>query len=277
MSDFAGATSEALFVAETTNDNILRIESNGTTSVFGNPAAVSLSAPDNVEFGPDGFLYSGWGDGGGAGDTQDNAQNTSNLLGSFTRVDVDGGTPFAIPMDNPFAANGACTQGVGAAPCPEIFAWGLRNPWRWSFDRMTGDLWVGDVGQGAIEEVDKVELGGNYGWRCREGSTTFDTTGNCPAGLIDPVTEYDHGAGQSITGGYVYRGAAIPDLQGFYVFADFLSGRIWALPAASGTGSTADELLDTNLLISSFAEGNDGELYVLDYTNGNIHLVTDAP
>jgi glucose/arabinose dehydrogenase len=231
----------------------------------------------NVEFGPDGFLYSGWGDGGSGGDPQDNAQNTSTLLGTMTRVDVDGGTPYAIPTDNPFATNGACTQGVGAAACPEIFAWGLRNPWRWSFDSINGELWVGDVGQGAIEEVDRVELNGNYGWRCREGSATFDTSGNCPAGLIDPITEYGRGAGQSITGGYVYRGAAIPELQGFYVFADFLSGRIWALPASSGTGSSADELLDTNFFISSFAEGNDGELYVLDYTSGSIHKVIDAP
>jgi len=231
----------------------------------------------NVEFGPDGFLYSGWGDGGGSGDPQDNAQNTSTLLGTMTRVDVDGGTPYSIPADNPFAANAACTQGVGAAPCPEIFAWGLRNPWRWSFDRMSGELWVGDVGQDAIEEVDRVELSGNYGWRCREGTAAFDTTGNCPAGLSDPVTEYDHGAGQSITGGYVYRGAAIPDLRGFYVFGDFISGRIWALPATSGTGSTAGELLDTSLRISSFAEGNDGELYALNYAVGSIFQLVDVP
>ncbi|MFV1972097.1 MAG: sorbosone dehydrogenase family protein [Thiohalobacterales bacterium] len=231
----------------------------------------------NIEFGPDGYLYGGWGDGGGAGDPQDNAQNPWNLLGSFTRVDVDGGTPYAIPANNPFAANGVCTQGVGGAPCPEILAWGLRNPWRWSFDNSTGDLWAGDVGQGAIEEVDVIEPGNNYGWRCREGSTVFDTSGNCPAGLIDPITEYDHGVGRSITGGYVYRGSAIPDLRGFYVFGDFISGRIWSLPATSGTGSAADELLDTSLLISSFAVDNDNELYVLDFAAGNIYKIIGAP
>jgi len=231
----------------------------------------------NIEFGPDGYLYGGWGDGGSAGDPLDNAQNLRNLLGTITRVDVDGGTPYAIPATNPFAANGACTQGVGGASCPEIFAWGLRNPWRWSFDNSTGDLWAGDVGQGAIEEVDVIDLGSNYGWHCREGSTIFDTSGNCPAGLVDPITEYDHGVGQSITGGYVYRGSAIPDLRGFYVFGDFISGRIWALPATSDIGSVANELLNTSLSISSFAVGNDDELYVLDYAAGSIYQVIDVP
>jgi glucose/arabinose dehydrogenase len=231
----------------------------------------------NIEFGPDGYLYGGWGDGGGAGDTLDNAQNLANLLGSFTRVDVDGGMPYAIPVDNPFAANAACTQGVGSAPCPEIFAWGLRNPWRWSFDRSTGDLWVGDVGQVTLEEVDIIDPGSNYGWRCREGSIEFDTSGNCPAGLVDPITEYGRSVGQSITGGYVYRGTAITNLRGYYIFGDFVSGRILALPATSGTGSAADELLDTGLSISSFAVGIDDELYVLDYAAGGIHRVISAP
>lgn len=231
----------------------------------------------NIEFGPDGNLYAGWGDGGSGGDPLDNAQNTWNLLGTITRVDVDGGTPYAIPATNPFAANGVCTQGVGGAPCPEIFAWGLRNPWRWSFDGLTGDLWAGDVGQGAIEEVDVIDSGSNYGWRCREGSTVFDNSGNCPAGLVDPITEYDHGDGRSITGGYVYRGSAIPDLRGYYVFGDFVSGRIWAITASSGTGSTADELLRTSLSISSFAVDNDDELYVLDYAAGDIYQIINAP
>lgn len=231
----------------------------------------------NIEFGPNGHLYAGWGDGGSAGDPLNNGQNTTTLLGTMTRIDIDGGAPYAVPADNPFAANASCTQGVGGASCPEIFAWGLRNPWRWSFDSSNGDLWAGDVGQGAIEEVDIVSLGGNYGWRCREGSVDFDTSANCPNGLIDPITEYDHGVGRSITGGYVYRGSVIPDLQGFYVFGDFVSGRIWALPATSGIGSTANELLDTSLSISSFAVGNDDELYVLDFATGSIHQVINVP
>lgn len=231
----------------------------------------------NIEFGPnDGYLYAGWGDGGSSGDPADNAQNSMTWLGSFTRVDVDNGTPYAIPADNPFFGGANCTQGVGGGSCPEIYATGVRNPWRWSFDSMTGDLWAGDVGQGTIEEVDVINLGGNYGWRCREGSNNFDTSGVCPSGLIDPVTEYDHGVGQSITGGYVYRGSAIADLSGFYVFGDFVSGRIWALPASSSPGTVSDELLDTNLSISAFAVADDDELYVLDYGSGDIYQLVDG-
>ena len=230
-----------------------------------------------IAFGPDGFLYAGWGDGGGGGDPNDHAQNTTDLLGTFTRVDVDVGVPYAIPAGNPFAANAAnpCPQGIGGGDCPEIYAHGLRNPWRWSFDRTNDDLWVGDVGQGQWEEVDKVVAGGNFGWRCREGAHDFNTTG-CGAGLIDPITEYDHTQGQSITGGYVYRGNEIPELQGFYVFGDFVSGRIWVLPATSPQGTLPQEILNTAFGISSFAEDNDGELYVIDY-GGSVHRIVDAP
>ena len=230
-----------------------------------------------IAFGPDGFLYAGWGDGGSGGDPNDHAQNTTDLLGTFTRIDVDGIAPYEIPAGNPFAANAAnpCPQGIGGGDCPEIFAYGLRNPWRWSFDRMNDDLWVGDVGQGQWEEVDRVVAGGNYGWRCREGAHDFNTTG-CGAGLIDPITEYDHTQGQSITGGYVYRGVAIPELQGFYVYGDFVQGRIWTIPATSQQGAVAQELLDTNFGISSFAEDNDGELYVIDY-GGSVHQLVDVP
>ena len=141
---------------------------------------------------------------------------------------------------------------------------------------MTGELWVGDVGQNAIEEVDRVALGGNYGWRCNEGSTVFDTSGNCPSGLIAPITEYSHELGQSITGGYVYRGQAIPALYGYYVFADFVSGRIFAIEATSAMGTEPEELLDTSLGIASFAEGNDGELYILDFDGAIYQLVDDS-
>lgn len=232
----------------------------------------------NIEFGPnDGYLYAGWGDGGSSGDPMDNAQNQMTWLGSFTRVDVDNGTPYSIPADNPFFGLANCTQGVGGASCPEIFATGMRNPWRWSFDSMTGDLWVGDVGQGAIEEVDVISLGGNYGWRCREGTSNFDTSGVCPSGLIDPVTEYDHGVGQSITGGYVYRGSALTGISGYYIFGDFVSGRIWGLPSTSSPGTVADELINTTLSISSFAVANDNELYVLDYGTGDIYQLVAGP
>jgi hypothetical protein len=187
----------------------------------------------NLVFGPDGLLYAGLGDGGSSGDPQDNAQNTRTLLGKMLRIDVSAGTGYTIPASNPFAANSRCTTGNGSDPCPEIFAFGFRNPWRFSFDRATGELWVGDVGQGAWEEVDRVVAGGNYGWRFREGAHCFEPASGCPTAhdgqpLIDPVAEYDHATGESITGGYVYRGTANPALVGRYVFADFISGRLFA-------------------------------------------------
>ncbi len=226
-----------------------------------------------IAFGPDGFLYIGFGDGGGAGDTDDNAQNTANLLGAMLRIDVDkssGGKPYAIPSDNPFAASSGCAGGTG---CPEIWAWGLRNPWRWSFDRETGRLWAADVGQDAWEEVDIIEKGKNYGWRCYEGNHEFNTAG-CAARetYAFPVVEYGHDdkGGYSITGGYVYRGSVIPALQGTYLYADFGSGRVWGVPA---DGGTPKELASTDMSIASFAEGNDGELYLLDYAKGKIYKI----
>ena len=225
-----------------------------------------------LAFGPDGFLYAGFGDGGGSG-AQQNGQDTTNVLATIVRVDVDGAAPYAIPADNPFAGNTECTQGVGTLACPEIFAWGFRNPWRFSFDRQTGELWVGDVGQNSWEEVDRVEISENYGWSQREGAHCFDPPTNCSTDNVDPITEYGHDVGNSITGGYVYRGSDIPDLQGFYVFGDFVSGRIWAVAADSEQGTDPDELVDTSLQISSFAESNEGELYLLDFSAGTIHQI----
>ncbi|HZD53710.1 MAG TPA: PQQ-dependent sugar dehydrogenase, partial [Woeseiaceae bacterium] len=227
----------------------------------------------NIVFGPDGFLYIGFGDGGGAGDPDENGQDTTTLLGTILRVDVDGGTPYAIPTDNPFASDTNCVDGVGTADCPEIFAWGFRNPWRFSFDAGTGELWVGDVGQNTWEEIDRVELSGNYGWNDREGAHCFDPPTGCSTDSIDPITEYGHDVGSSVTGGYVYRGADIPDLTGFYVFGDFGSGRIWVVSTESEQDTAPDELLDTPLGISSFAESNAGELYVLDFNAGTIHRI----
>ncbi len=200
----------------------------------------------------------------------------------MTRIDVDGGMPYAIPMDdeNPFQVNAAnpCVQGFGGGDCPEIYAWGFRNPWRWSFDILTGELWVGDVGQNQWEEVSRVIGGENYGWRCREGMHDFNMTGmGCGMGsLIDPIAEYGHNLGQSVTGGYVYRGSSIPELQGFYVYGDFVTGRIWAIPSTSQQGTVGEEILNTPFNISSFAQDNDGELYVIDY-NGSVHRIVDAP
>ncbi|MGH8222826.1 MAG: PQQ-dependent sugar dehydrogenase, partial [Woeseiaceae bacterium] len=232
----------------------------------------------NIAFGPeDGFLYAGWGDGGGAGDPDNNAQNTSNLLGTITRVDVDSAVPYGIPGDNPFVGNNRCLQGSGGAPCPEIWAWGFRNPWRWSFDSLTGELWVGDVGQNMWEEVDRVERGLNYGWRQREGAHCFNPDPGCLTTFEEPVTEYSHAEGNSITGGYVYRGMAIPELEGFYVFGDFGSGRIWAVPSDATPVTAPDELLDTNLRITSFAQDMDGELYAIDIVTGQLHQLIAVP
>jgi glucose/arabinose dehydrogenase len=226
----------------------------------------------HLAFGPDGMLYMALGDGGSGGDPQDNAQDTHNLLGKILRIDVSSGTDYTVPTDNRWAGNAPCTTGTGAAECPEIHAYGLRNPWRFSFDVSTGDLWVGDVGQNDWEEVDRVFAGGNYGWRFREGAHCFNPPSGCPTqsggdALIDPDAEYDHGLGGSVTGGYVYRGAGVASLLGRYVFGDFISGRIFAHTPGSGD-SAPEQLLDTSLSISSFAEGENGELYIVDYDGG---------
>lgn len=240
----------------------------------------------NVDFGPDGFLYVGLGDGGGGGDPDENAQNTRRLLGKMLRIDVDaqpGGAPYAIPggaTGNPFASNPLCNvNGTGIQQCPEIYALGLRNPWRWSFDRQNGDLWVGDVGQSSFEEIDIIERGGNYGWDTREGAHCFEPmTGCATAGLIDPVAEYGRDLGFSITGGHVYRGLQSTQITGRYVFADF-GGMIASLAPDGVDGFTIEQLVEQGctppeapgeLQISSFAEDLDGELYVLDYGRGEI-------
>lgn len=227
----------------------------------------------NIVFGPDGLLYIGFGDGGGAGDPNENGQDTTTLLGSILRIDVDGGDPYVIPADNPFAGNTECFQGSGTLDCPEIFAWGFRNPWRFSFDTETDELWVGDVGQNAFEEIDRVRISENFGWDEREGAHCFEPQTGCSTDNVDPITEYSHELGISVTGGYVYRGTAIPDLAGFYVFGDFGSGRIWAVASDSGQGVEPEELLQTALGISSFAQSNAGELFALDFNNGTIHQI----
>jgi glucose/arabinose dehydrogenase len=226
----------------------------------------------HILFGPDGLLYIGFGDGGSGGDPQNNAQRLNTLLGKLLRIDVDAGVPYSTPAGNPVTNGTFCGNGGsnGGADCGEIYAYGLRNPWRWTFDRTTGDLWLGDVGQGEWEEVDIIERGGNYGWRCREGAHEFNSSNCAGADLIEPVAEYGHVDGNiSITGGYVYRGSQSSTLQGRYLFADFGSGRIWT--AVTGTRAPR-ELLDTDLNIASFAQGNDGELYIVDL-NGPLYRI----
>ena len=229
-----------------------------------------------ISFGPDGYLYIHFGDGGSGGDPGDRAQDNNNLFGTMLRIDVDGGTPYAIPTDNPFFRAGLCNTGSDTIACPEIYAYGLRNAWKWSFDDETGQLWLGDVGQNAWEEVDIIELGGNYGWRCREGAHDFNTSGNCPAGLIDPVIEYSHGVGNSITGGVVYRGSSISELTGRYVFADYAQGRIFASVDDGDGGYSYEQLLDTSFFVSAFAKESNGEMLFLNYGAGNIQRIIEG-
>jgi glucose/arabinose dehydrogenase len=215
----------------------------------------------HLAFGPDGYLYIGLGDGGSGGDPGNRAQNMGVLLGKMLRIDVDT-LPYRVPITNPFATS----QSIR----PEIWASGLRNPWRYSFDRLTGDLWIADVGQNEWEEVNvqtAASTGGeNYGWRLMEGSHCFNPSTNCKSGsLVLPVAEYSHEEGCSVTGGYVYRGRNYRSLRGAYLYGDLCSGRIWATsPAGNGTFTT-QLLLDTDLTITSFGEDEAGELYVVDY------------
>ena len=224
-----------------------------------------------LQFGPDGLLYIGMGDGGSGGDPGNRAQDLSELLGKMLRIDVDPAFLYAIPPTNPFVG----TPGARG----EIWALGLRNPWRFSFDRSTGDLLIADVGQDNREEVDfqaAASPGGeNYGWRLMEGSVCFSPSTNCNDGtLILPILEYDHSAGDcSITGGHRYRGSRFPQLAGTYFYADFCTGRIWGATQKSDGSWTARLLLDTDFLISTFGEDEDGEIYVADWLDGAVYRI----
>jgi glucose/arabinose dehydrogenase len=213
-----------------------------------------------IAFGPDGYLYYGLGDGGAGGDPLGHGQNTQTLLGAMLRLDVNGPRPYAIPPDNPFAGGGGR---------PEIYAWGLRNPWRWSFDRHSGKLWVGDVGQNAWEEIDLVSRGDNLGWNLWEGNHCFTPEACSREGVVMPVAEYSHALGCSVTGGYVYRGKAAPARFGKYIYGDFCSGTVWELDGGNVQAGPR-VLLQSGLRISSFAEDRNGELYLLDYGSGGI-------
>jgi glucose/arabinose dehydrogenase len=222
----------------------------------------------HLAFGPEGYLYIGFGDGGLGGDPLDHGQNTDSVLGSLLRIDVDAAIPYGIPEDNPFVIGGGR---------PEIHAWGFRNPWRFSFDRGTGELWVADVGQEDWEEVNKVEAGKNYGWNIKEGSHCFKTDPCDGPDLEDPIAEYDHKEGRSITGGFVYRGTALSFLSGVYVFGDFVSGKIWGLSFAGEGVAERQLLVDSGLSISSFGEGHNGDLYILDFETGGIFRLVSIP
>lgn len=232
-----------------------------------------------LAFGPDGFLYIGLGDGGSGGDPQGNAQNLGARLGKMLRVDVNGASPFAVPSDNPFVGR--------AGALPEIWAYGLRNPWRFSFDRGTGDLYIGDVGQGALEEIDvglATRRGGeNYGWNTMEGSRCYSPSSNCNmSGLTLPVTDYGRSDGFSVTGGVVYRGCRMPGYAGQYFYADYGSGmirsfRLDASRAADPRDWTAALSGATRAIRnpSSFGLDADGEIYIVDY-DGEVYRIDPA-
>jgi glucose/arabinose dehydrogenase len=215
-----------------------------------------------LAFGPDGMLYVAVGDGGSGGDPMGNGQRLDTLHGKILRLDVSGDA-YTVPSDNPF---------VGQDARGEIYAYGLRNPWRLNFDGETGQLWASDAGQDLWEEVDRIVAGGNYGWNRIEGAHCYLASGCDFSGTLLPRAEYSHDLGCAAVGGFVYRGAAMPELRGWYVFGDFCSGRVWAVDAASDTGGIIP-LADTNLPIASFAQDNAGELYVVTFANQIAKLV----
>lgn len=225
----------------------------------------------NIVFGPDGYLYVGMGDGGGGNDPDGNGQNRSVLLAKMLRIDVNDTTAtthYRIPPDNPYAGNALGWR-------EEIWAYGFRNPWRWSFDPPTGQLWVGDVGQGAREEVDIVIKGGNYGWNIMEGTICRPPTSGCDTtGLIRPIKDYDHSGGKNaITGGYVYHGYRRPNLAGAYIYADFGTGIIWYLRHAGGVLTADSLLIDAPIAVSSFGVDQAGELYICSYVEAQTSAI----
>ena len=222
-----------------------------------------------MNFGPDGYLYIAFGDGTKPGHFNEVSQQLDSFSGKLIRIDVDSARPYAIPSDNPFPD----------APRPEIYALGLRHPWKWSFDRLSGEIWLGDVGFNSREEINRIESGANYGWPVREGMIACP---NCqidgtydPASFENPILDYDHRIGRSVTGGYVYRGQALSQLYGSYIYGDFIEGKVWALsPKDNGWNN---QLLDQKAIgLASFAEQVDGELFTWDYFSGQIFQLSPA-
>lgn len=270
----------------TSGDNVVtRWQVSGTNPDSANPASATplLTIPHPFEsnhnggwmaFGPDGFLYISVGDGGGSNDEHNNSQNLNTILGAMLRIDVDSGSPYGIPPSNPF---------FGGPQREEIFYWGLRNAWRNSFDRITGDLYIGDVGQGQYEEINwrpAADTGNvNFGWPLREGTHCYIPSVNCdPSGITtDPIHEYTHSFGCSVTGGYNYTGCAIPDLNGTYFFGDYCEGTVWSFRYNGVTKTdfqdrTVELELTAQGALMSFAEDNYGELYLL-YQDGAIYKI----
>jgi len=286
--DENGATIVARFQIAPNDVNLAQADSERVILKIDQPAGNHNGGM--LAFGPDEYLYIGTGDGGAANDRFGNGQNPQSLLGKMLRIDVltDSAEPYTIPADNPWVE----TDWAGQDVLDEIWAVGLRNPWRYSFDRATGDLWIGDVGQNQYEEVNYVPVATrpplNFGWPIMEATHCFGSADCEQTGLWMPVAETDHQGNCSLTGGYVYRGQAFPELDGVYLFGDYCSGKIWATlpdpdveseplteqgPAQSTSERRTVELLDTNLSINSFGEDEAGELYVVDHRGGAVSRI----
>ena len=278
---YTGRTGQTVLSAfRATGTDPLRIDPGSESMLLTVPQPYANHNGGQLAFGPDGYLYLGLGDGGSGGDPQGNGQNPSALLGSILRLDIDrvpddgdDAPAYGIPPDNPFA------DGAGGAP--EVFVYGLRNPWRFSFDRLTDDLWIADVGQGAWEEVDRLDpaaaAGANLGWNVMEGAHCFNADACDTDGLVLPVAEYGHDRGCSVTGGYVYRGAAIDGLDGWYLFSDYCSGIVFGVASdTDGTTLEPRQLLSSGRNVSAFGEDASGELYVVDIGSGELLRVVGA-
>jgi glucose/arabinose dehydrogenase len=273
----AGDTIVREYRASSTNPNVVATSTARTIIKIGQP--YDNHNGGHLAFGPDGYLYIGMGDGGDAGDPGNRAQNKDSLLGKMLRLDINGTTSthnYRFPAGNPY---------IGVAGRNEIWQLGLRNPYRFSFDRANGNLWIGDVGQGKWEEIDRATRtssgagrGTNWGWKVMEGFHCYSPSSGCStSGKTLPLLEYDHSNGRcAVTGGYVYRGTTIPALVGGYLFADYCSGEIWVVNATASSPATRTLLLDTSLLISGFGENASGELYLLDHSGGVMYAVVQG-
>ncbi len=283
LTDLSGGLVEIVikrFQVSAGNPNIASVASGCEVISFVKNQSNSNHNGGKITFGPDGYLYASVGDGGGAGDPQNNGQNNNNLFGTILRLDINTACPgYAIPPDNPF---------VGTSGADEIYAWGIRNTWKMNFDLSTNLLWGGDVGQNQFEEINLIENGGNYGWKRYEGNVVFSSSTPAPANPVFPIYVYNRSQGdKSITGGYVYRGSQIsstnPDIYGKYVFADYVTGRVWVLDYDPNTGSTNRTLLfnavdqsGARIFLSTFGEDINQELYFADYINGDIYQLQDG-
>jgi glucose/arabinose dehydrogenase len=265
----SGSTVIARYSLDTENPGSGDISSEKILLTF--PQPFKNHKGGQLEFGPDGFLYIATGDGGSAGDPYNNAQNLKKYLGKILRIDVDKATvdkSYGIPEDNPFAGN---RDGY----LEEIYAYGLRNPWRFSFDKERNILWAGDVGQDRMEEIDIIESGKNYGWRIMEGTLEYSRSSSVrPESLSPPVWEYGRSEGGCVIGGLVYYGRSIPELKGSYIYGDYMSGRIWALRLGENGQVENQELAKTDLEISSFGSDGSQELYILDF-RGKIYKLAE--